>query len=320
MPEKHAGKKGRCPKCKGVVHIPKSPTVNLRQRQDQVKAIKASSIDPAYESALLEMPPREESSNDVPKHISHIGQIESPVLREPDERSALPGWVDILLYPLNTAGIIHLIFLWLLVFLFCPSVMAYLGLGQEYIPVVYILPIAYVLYYFTECLRDSAAGHYRAPDFGLRPAMPDRWECVSELFIVLGSIALCFWPVAVYYVFTERVDWIYWLLLAWGVFFFPMVLLAAVLFDWTEALNPISILGAIGHTLLPYCGMVLLFLGGIVSLIKIDPHFVWSYRLPALPFVCKLLQLYLFSVLIGLLGRFYWTHREKLNWETTLSS
>jgi len=94
--------------------------------------------------------------------------IEEPKLAAEVERK-LPWLIDVFLYPLNLAGIIHLICLWLLVFLLCPLVMEFLGLGIEYIPIVYTLPIAYVLYYFTECIRDSATGHFRAPDFWKRP-------------------------------------------------------------------------------------------------------------------------------------------------------
>jgi hypothetical protein len=153
-----------------------------------------------------------------------IYEEEPPLIEE----CGLPWFIDIFLYPFNLAGVIHLIFLWLLLFLLCPLVIALLGLGIEYIPVVYLLPVAYSLYYFAECIRASAAGGRRAPNFHLRtcPAKPDRWDYISQLLVVVGSIAVCFWPVAVYYIVTERSDLIYWLLLACGGFFFPMVLLA----------------------------------------------------------------------------------------------
>jgi len=162
----------------------------------------------------------------------------------------LPEWklvwfIDIWLYPLNLAGVIHLICLWLLVFLLCPLVMGFLGLGVEYVPIVYTLPIAYVLYYFTECIRNSALCCCRAPDYWMHPADSDKWDCISQLLIVIGCIAICFCPVSVYYLVTKRTDLIYWLLLTCGGFFFPMVLLAVVLFDSYNALNPILIFGSI---------------------------------------------------------------------------
>ncbi len=227
----------------------------------------------------------------------------------------LPWLIDIFLYPLNLAGIIHLIGLWLLVFLLCPLVVAFLGLGIEYIPIVYALPIAYVLYYFAECIRDSAAGGCRVPDFWMHPTESDKWDCISQSLVVLGCIAVCFWPVAVYYIVTERTDLAYWLLLAYGGFFFPMVLLAVVLFDSYNALNPILIVGSIFRTFLPYCGMVLLFYGGALLFMKIDSRLYGLRLLPAVPLIFRVVQLYLVFVAVGLLGRFYWRYQEKLNWE-----
>ena len=231
---------------------------------------------------------------------------------EPTDSRKLPWFIDIFLYPLNLAGVIHLICLWLLVFLLCPLAMGLLGLGIEYIPIVYTLPIAYVLYYFTECIRDSTVGRFRAPDFWMCPN-EDKWDCISQLFIVLGCIAVCFCPVSVYYIVTQRTDLIYWLLLACAGFFFPMLLLAVVLFDSYNALNPILIIGSIFNTFFPYCGMVLLFYSGALLFMKIDSH--WFRLLPVVPFISKALQLYLMFVVVGLLGRFYWKYRQKLNWE-----
>jgi hypothetical protein len=233
-----------------------------------------------------------------------------------DQRN-LPWFIDIFLYPFNLAGVIYLVSLWLLLFLLCPFVMAYLGLGIEYIPVVYLLPAAYSLYYFAECIRDSASGSRRAPNLHLRAgsAKPDRWDYISQLLVAVGSIAVCFSPVAVYYIVTERTDTIYWLLLGCGGFFFPMVLLAVVLFDSFNASNPILIIGSIFRTLLPYCGMVLFFYAGALLFMKIDSPVNRFWLLPMVPFLIKGIQLYMIIVAVGLLGRFYHRYEEKLNWE-----
>jgi len=226
-----------------------------------------------------------------------------------------PWFIDIFLYPLNLAGLIHLISLWLLVFLFCPLVMGFLGLGVEYVPIVYTLPIAYVLYYFTECIRDSALGRCRTPDYWMHPADSDKWDCISQMLTVIGCIAICFCPVSVYYLVTERTDLIYWLLLTYGGFFFPMALLAVVLFDSYNAMNPILIIGSIFRTFFPYCGMVLLFYGCALLFTKMGLRLYGFRLLPTLPFISRALQLYLIFVAVGLLGRFYWKYQGKLNWE-----
>jgi len=297
VPEMHAGKKGNCPKCKTMIVIP-LPLGN--DHKDFVPNIQ-----------LEEEPVNHTAEGDDGTLFSYE-QITGGNEELPERR--LVWFIDIWLYPLNLAGIIHLICLWLLVFLLCPLVTGFLGLGIEYIPIVYTLPIAYVLYYFTECVRDSAAGRCRAPDFWMHPN-EDKWDCISQLLIVLGCIAVCFCPVLVYYVVTKRTDLIYWLFLVCGGFFFPMVLLAVVLFDSYNAMNPLLIIGSIFRTFFPYCSMVLFFCGGALLFMKIDSR-LYSFRLlPTVPFICKALQLYLIFVAVGLLGRFYWKYREKLNWE-----
>jgi hypothetical protein len=227
----------------------------------------------------------------------------------------LPWFIDMFLYPFNLAGFIHLIGLWLLIFLLCPLVITLLGLGIEYIPIVYFLPVAYSLYYFAECIRHSASGARRAPDLRASPAKPDRWDYISQLLIVVGSIAVCFSPVVLYYIITERSDLIYWLILACGGFFFPMILLAVVLFDSFNALNPILIIGSIFRALLPYCGMVLFFYAGALLFMEIDSPVNRFWLLPAVPFLINGIQLYMIIVAVGLLGRFYHRYEKKLNWE-----
>jgi hypothetical protein len=103
--------------------------------------------------------------------------------------------------------------------------------------------------------------------------------------------------------------------MACGGFFFPMILLAAVLFDTYNALNPILIIGSIFRTFFPYCAMVLFFYAGSRLFLKIDSS-LYSFRLlPPVAFISKALQLYLIFVAVGLLGRFFYKYEEKLYWE-----
>ena len=94
-----------------------------------------------------------------------------------------------------------------------------------------------------------------------------------------------------------------------------MALLAMVLFDSFNALNPVLIIGSIFRTFSPYCGMILIFCGGALLFIKIGFRFHSFRLLPAVPFISRALQLYLMFVAAGLLGRFYRKYQEKLNWE-----
>jgi hypothetical protein len=150
---------------------------------------------------------------------------------------------------------------------------------------------------------------------------PDKSDLISQLFLVLASIAICFWPVAVYSVLMRRVDLFFWLLSAFGVFLFPMALLAGILFDATHALNPIFIIASIFKTLPKYCGLVLFhcILGDLSGpqdltgaifypLRLINYFFTAAFIYKAMAFV------YLAMVGAHLLGSFYWWHKDKLGW------
>jgi len=320
VPKSHAGKKAICPQCNNTFIIPAILSPGFTATQNDSGDLIARSTDSPHGLTLLDVP-EEYKLKDEPAGEANVSEeaIDRQQEFEEDTESAgqrtLPWFIDVFLYPFNLAGVIYLIGLWLLLFLLCPFVMAFLGLGTEYIPIVYFLSFAYTLYYFSECIRDSAAGGRRAPDLRTSPAKPDRWDYISQLLVVVGSIAVCFSPVAVYYIVTERSALIYWLILACGGFFFPMILLAVVLFDSFSALNPILIIGSILRTLPTYCGMVLFFYAGALLFMKIDSPVNRFRFLPIVPFLIKVVQLYMIIVAVGLLGRFYHRFENKLNWE-----
>ncbi|MCJ7674724.1 MAG: hypothetical protein MUO33_06175, partial [Sedimentisphaerales bacterium] len=189
----------------------------------------------------------------------------------------------------------------------------------------------YMVYYIALCVFDSSKGGRRAPDVTTLD-WPNAGELLSEFFLILGAIAICFWPVALYYVFTKKIDLVFWALSACGIFFLPMALLAGILFDATHALNPVFIIGSIFRTFLPYCGLVPLFcvLGGLLAVIASNTFslsstqslqqgigqitlvvarlFCVTLTYPGMAFV------YLAMVAAHLLGWFYWWHKDKLNW------
>ena len=254
---------------------------------------------------------------------------------EEASRYKLPWLIDVLLYPASVSGAIHLA-----IFLFLPPLAwAFLRLGPMglffiFVPLcvgVYLVLVGYMLYYICLCIFDSAKGGRRAPDITTLD-IPGAGELISQLFLILGAIAICFWPAGLYYVFTKKGDLVFWVLSTCGIFFFPMALLAGVLFDATHALNPVSIIGSISRTFLPYCGLVPLFcvLGGLLAVIAssifslpstqtlqqgiaqimlvLNRLFHVSFTYPGMAFI------YLAMVAAHLLGRFYWWHKDKLGW------
>ena len=223
----------------------------------------------------------------------------------------LPWVIDVLLYPANLHGIIQIAifyFLSLIINLLDRFVFSYAKHYGGILSVfLYVLLIGYIFYYLAYCVFDSSKGSYRAPDISTQN-IPDRGDLISQIFLMLGCVAICFWPIAVYYIFTKRTDLIFWVLAGCGIFFFPMALLRGVLFDASDALNPILIISSIFRTFLPYCGLILLICGlsGFVAIIL--------PRLPVWGVISNAIKLYLLFVAAHLLGSFYWWHKDKLDW------
>jgi hypothetical protein len=111
------------------------------------------------------------------------------------------------------------------------------------------------------------------------------------------------------------VDGVFWALVAWAMIFAPIGLLAMVVQDSADALNPLFLLGSMGRVLLPYLGLLLLVAGsaGLVWQIAL-----WSWVRPGcaiwLQIASAAVIAYSAFVLAHVLGRFYWRYRERLDW------
>lgn len=256
------------------------------------------------------------------------------VIEEPQlpVKSKLPWFVDGLLYPISISGIIHL-----LIFLLAPFLIGLISryvlssiflLGGILSLLLYLLFLGYVFFYLGYCIFHSAKGGWRAPDISFVHT-PDKADVATQLFLVFGCLAVCFWPCAVYYSFTERADLIFWLLFVFGNLFFPMALLAGVLFDSFDALNPVLIALSIYRTLLPYIWLVPLFcLLNVLVLWLLSklplpggPNQMLNYGFIIVDYLCHRSfvyktagPIYLATVAAHFLGRFYWRHKDKLNW------
>jgi len=243
--------------------------------------------------------------------VDDVKVIEEPQL---EVNRKLPWFIDVLLYPASLHGIIQIgIFFFLSLLIGLLGWFASLFL-RHYGPVIilflHILLIGYIAFYFGYCIFDSSKGGRRAPDIRAEH-IPDKEDFISQLFLMLGCVAICFWPVGIYYAFARRTDSNFWALAGCGGFFFPMALLRGVLFDALDALNPISIIGSIFRTFLSYCGLILSFcvFGGLVAAIVF-----FLRHLPVLGFISNAVNLYLLFVAAHLFGRFYWWHKDKLDW------
>ncbi len=353
IPERHGGKKGACPKCKNPVVIPslkKAPAEDARtvaitcsMCEEEIKVPENSrgqAIECPHCGCYVEVPsekiPIEKAEAPVQTHRDDEVADKRP--EEPQrpkgevevEESApagtrkLPWPIDILLYPTSIAGLVTVtgfaivpVVFWGLMRLCCLAGLAGWIIGK----VVWL----YVLWYFGECIRESAAGELRAVE---RPGDSVDWgEVVLSVLRFVAGFLFFFGPQSLYvYMASSRTEVnpvLSWSLLTYGVLFYPMGILAVVMFESVRGLNPIMIFRSIVATFLPYCAVVALFYGisvlfviGIIGSLSGLALLTGDSLLSAFLFIVFIRAGFLWLLLIAghLLGRFYWRYQEKLNW------
>jgi DNA-directed RNA polymerase subunit RPC12/RpoP len=323
VPKIHAGKKGKCPKCKSIVVVPKTESASQVASQAQPSSPEITPKVFSPDPRLFDLPQERKVANQhssqqsVPdttledtqrlREAMAIGNIEP----EPLIERKLPWIIDIFLYPLNVPGLTVLgiiIVIPLLIYVLARL----LGPFGFFISIpgffVNIVIGLYMYWYFTECIRDSANGGLRAPEtIGTTPGLG---EMFSQMLNIAGCFIVFIGPPGFYFLYTHKTDTIFWALASYAVFFFPMGLLAVIVFDSFSALNPILLIGSIFSTFFQYCGLVFLFfIAGLLA------RMVPETQSAVLGFVFSCLSIYIMFVAAHLLGRFYWKYQEKLNWE-----
>ena len=321
VPEVYAGKKGKCPKCKSLIVVPRATGSSVTADR-HTSDVKISPKNTHWDGLLLDTPQKREVPAEMTEQDSTyedlygLGQtVEQRLRAEQDEQTGerkLPWLIDIFLYPVSVPGLINLA-IFIGVPLLVSAVMFLLGplAFTLTIPIIIvnILIRLYMYWYFAECIRDSGVGGLRAPE--TLGNSPDLGDMFSQTISIVACIILFLGPVGFYHLFIHKTDLIYWILLGYGVFFFPMGLLAVVMFNSSSGFNPFVIIGSIFSTFFQYCGLIIVFCGfGLLTQIGPGAH---TSRVLAFIFFCG--NIYLIMVAAHLLGRFYWRYQEKLNWE-----
>ncbi len=301
VPKVHAGKKGKCPKCKNAIVVPKSDT------QESPLTL----ITPDIETALSNGPQQNNTEGGKYRLEQYLGIKKN---EEPIPQRKFPWLIDIFLYPFNAAGltILAIVIISPMLVDIVAVLLGPFGFMVKVAGFVFIkIPVfLYAYWYYCECIRNSAQGQIRAPE--TVAITPDIGELIARLFKIVFCCALFFLPVYIYFRQTGQQDWIFWSLITYGCFFFPMALLAVVMFDSLSGLNPIVIAGSILSTFFWYCALLLLFSSfGILFtlIIKLVPSLTF------IPYIYKAVNMYWIMVCAHLLGRFYWRYSDKLRWE-----
>ena len=317
-PEIHAGKKGKCPKCKSIIIIPNLENHNSNKPPANPVNTNPSPEKLGFDLTLLDTTQDQAQKQAVDKQ-KILDSLRALKQELGDEKAAptpvrkLPWLIDIFLYPTSNAGLTIMgiiIGIPLLI-----NIIVGLAGAFGFFILVFGLVINtiigfYAYWYFCECIRDSADGNLRAPDVMVNsPSLGDMF--FQTLKIIICTI-LFFLPMLAYYINTKNLDWIFFSLLGFAVLLFPMTLLAIIMFNSISALNPILIIQSIFNTFIPYLMLTLVcfgygwFLSIIISLLKNHPNVRYFFGW---------INLYMLLVVAHLFGRFYWKYREKLNWD-----
>ncbi len=322
VPDVHAGKKGKCPKCKTIVIVPQVKSAaddyeNLASGEQLEHSSSASDLQ------LKKEPPSQTGgtyrvfTNDLDTMPNQEQIAKIPEDEKPPERK-LPWILDIFLYPTSTSGLINLGIFWIL-----PILLEFTRIILPIIPGLAGLVVAgYMYYYFMECIRDSAAGGIRAPEnIG---SMPDMGDVVTQIMEIIASVVIFWGPLGAYLLYkifwqatgdessyNLTTDMVFWLLLGYGIFFFPIGLLALAMFGSSSAFNPVLWIVSIFSAFFQYCSLVLFFCVLVWLFSRMTSVFQQSLFFS---YLFGAVFVYLAMVASHLLGRFYYLNSEKLNW------
>ena len=328
VPEVYAGKKGKCPKCKTIVVVPEiNDDISLKPQDSDTDNLQYVQQSPEPELRLK----RDTSTQTRFEGLSADGlnvtkeSLVKPEIKEKPPERKLPWIWDIFLYPTSMSGLINLGIFWILPILlgFIDGLMLPICYIWLMMRLAYLVIAGYMFYYFMECIRDSASGGIRAPEN--MGSVPDMHEAFEALKIIFVSMVIFWGPLFAYIIYIffplisggERqhfvadsildVATIFWLLVGYGIFFFPIGLLAIIMFDSSSAYNPFLWITSIFSTFFHYCCLVLFFcfLGFLLFLIM-----SYFQRIQPLAYLFGAVFIYLAMVSAHLLGRVFFIKKN----------
>lgn len=331
----YAGKRGKCPKCGNIIIIPEIEDAKPVTSQIGSGTLLMSPAGSVLDPSLFKIPPKEGRAATLPAGYNGLPGSEQALLRRQDEDEAesagqrkLPWIIDIFLYPISVPGLTVLGVI-IAIPLLIDILAKLLGPFGFFVSIpgffVKIVVGLYVYWYFCECIRNSAEGGLRAPE--TIGSMASLGEMFWQFLRLVACYASFFGPVTFYvayndFSYAKTSSAVFWSLQTYGIFFFPMGILAVVMFDSVKGLNPVLLIQSIISAFLQYCGLVILFYGlaalfivGIVGLVFTGIVGGWTLSAFLTLVFVSMGFVWLLFVAGHLLGRFYWKYQGKLNWE-----
>jgi hypothetical protein len=218
---------------------------------------------------------------------------------------ALPG---VFSYPLHKDGAI---------FLLAGAVFyAALGFFARFSWIASLIAFGYLCAYVQKLIQSSANGDESLPEW---PDLSDFYaDIIQPWFLMMWTGLVCFGPLIAYLVFRDHEaevnPFILFTAMAFGIFYFPMALLAVCMADSGTAVNPLVVLPAILSVPLEYLTACLALLA-VVVIRYVSEKVIAFIPIPFLPaFVAGFGGLYFLFVQMRILGLLYYTNRKKFGW------
>ncbi|MBP8304345.1 MAG: hypothetical protein KBE04_09485 [Phycisphaerae bacterium] len=299
-----AGKRGRCPRCKATILIPDPAPPCPQSPPTQAEEMGL----PERQMRLKERPPDGPSLEASPPAWA-VPEPAAPAPAGPKGLRRHPWPLDVLLYPTSVSAMVNLAVFGFLLLL--DNLVARVGVpyGQGLRVGYGGLTLLYVIYYLTDCVRDSADGGTRAPDN--LTSMPDFKGALAQVQDILVTILVFALPAGLAYLIRRRIDPVFWTAVACSAFVLPMALLSVILFDSLSGLNPKTWLVSIGRVFLPYLGLVLVLASMIALMAGVVQILPWTL----IGFLfSSLTVLYAAMIAAHILGRFYFRYDKSIGW------
>ncbi len=344
VPAIHAGKRVKCKKCENICAAaavgPAIEPASLRLAEDETfgQDVFGDQMDLSElaqgQSVEIEGPKEVEGDQERPTEIRKHGILQD---LKPERKRPWP--IDMLLYPLSLSGILTIVFVVTTDFYEDIAYGSLLGFGVG----------LYATWYCCQCVHTSAQGGLRAPGpLDIKGGF-DIWEEIVRYIKVIVSGLFFAGPLIGYFIYCAYIKStpsipVTLSLAAYGVLFFPMGLLAMILFDSLAALNPWLLVRSIISTFPQYICLVVAFYGlgatyyylVLRAMFNIIPRAddvaekmaTATAAKDVMPapieimgdiFVLRIVSavgfMWLLMVLCHLLGRFFYKNEEKLYWE-----
>ncbi len=180
---------------------------------------------------------------------------------------------------------------------------------------IFVFTYGYLFAYMQRIVSASAQGEDDVPDF---PDVTEFWSDIFLPFLLFtGTFVVSFAPAIAVAIGMRESEMILPAVIAtvgFGIFYFPMALLAVAVTDNFLALSPHVVVPSIARIMLPYFSACAVL--GVLVTIRFGV--AWLMGLVPVPFVPSIIDgfvsLYLLVVEMRILGFLFRSYRERLGW------